>query len=102
MLLGALQATARSFWDFNIGNVVVLVGMLGGFFGWLLSKNSDAAILRQRVEMLEKWQDAHEKEAGKRDELIQELDNCIVRLTTLAETAQSRLVELERRRSHGD
>lgn len=93
-----IAQTAHPFWDFNIGNLLTLVALLAGFFGWLLSKNSHSALLHQRMMLMEEWRDKHEDEAGKRDHLISELDKCVVRLTMLAETAERRLLEIERRR----
>jgi len=84
----------HNFWDFNIGNLLTLAGVL---LAWLTARFMDAkgraegyAILQKRVELLEKWQEKHEEQAGKRDDLIQTLEVAVAKIATIAESIERR------------
>lgn len=100
-MLQSLPTATHSFWDFNIGNLLTVSGVL---IAWVASRWQDsktnsaaAAILEQRIRLMEKWQEKHDGEADKRDDQIQELREISVKLSTLAETAEQRLNAIERR-----
>jgi uncharacterized protein YlxW (UPF0749 family) len=89
----------HSFWDFNIGNLLTVAGVL---LAWVTARYLDSksrteeyAILRKRVELLEKWQEKHEDQADQREQAVQKLEVAMAKVATIAET-------IERRRSPRD
>jgi hypothetical protein len=94
-----MQIAPHSFWDFNVGNLLTLAGVL---VAWFTARYLDAkghmeeyVILKKRVELLEKWQEKHEEQADKRDDIIQKLEVAMAKVATVAEA-------IERRRSQRD
>jgi hypothetical protein len=89
-----MQIPAHNFWDFNIGNLLTLGGVLTA---WMTARYFDAkghaeeyAILKKRVELLEKWQEKHEEQAEKRDEIIQKMEVAMAKVATIAESIERR------------
>jgi hypothetical protein len=89
-----VQIQPHSFWDFNVGNLLTLAGVL---VAWFTARYLDAkghaeeyAILKKRVELLEKWQEKHEAQAEKRDEIIQKMEVAMAKVATIAESIERR------------
>lgn len=104
--------TPKSFWDFNVGNLLTWIVVAVGFFWsriqdvWRAKERiqqlEDSRISPERVKQLEEWKTAHEWEAKAHDQSMRKLELLCTRLTTLAETSERRLQLLEERPQQWD
>jgi hypothetical protein len=101
-MLGNVQQAvdaSRGFWEFNIGNICVMLGLAGQSWVWLSTSERQHGENKEKIAELVRWKQDHDLDAKQRDEAIVQLREIAAAMKMTAENmaGQMKWVQAELR-----